>query len=174
MINATIRAIGRISTALAYATLPLLVVLVAVTLYEVVARYVFSAPTVWTVDISNMVKGALFLLALGYTLKCDRHVRIDVLSARMPPRVRRLVEAAFYIGIFLPVVGLLAWAAGVKFWDAFQRGEKLFSTWQPILWPFYLTIVLGLASLWLQSLAETLRLLSRPEPAKPTVSDGQR
>jgi TRAP-type mannitol/chloroaromatic compound transport system permease small subunit len=171
MINKLIASIDRLSAVLAYATMPLLGILVAVTTYEVVARYVFNAPTVWGVDISNMVKGALFLLALAYTLRCNRHVRIDVLSHRMPPRVRRVVESLFYLLVFLPVVGLLVWAASTKAWDAFMRDEKLFSTWQPIVWPFYFTVVIGLASLWLQAFAEMLRPLARRD-APASASDG--
>jgi TRAP-type mannitol/chloroaromatic compound transport system permease small subunit len=35
--------------------------------YEVVARYVFSAPTVWAYDMTFMLYGTFFMLGASYT-----------------------------------------------------------------------------------------------------------
>ena len=42
-------------------TIPLMAAMV----YEVTARYVFVAPTMWAYDISRMLYGALFMLGAG-------------------------------------------------------------------------------------------------------------
>ena len=44
---------------------PMIVALI----YEVVARYVFHRPTIWSYDITYMIYGAHFLLGAAYTLR---------------------------------------------------------------------------------------------------------
>ena len=80
--------IDRISTLLGRVAEVVVVLLIASMLYEVVARYVFGAPTLWAFDIAYMSTGALFVLGAAQALRQDAHVRIDVLSSRFPPRVR--------------------------------------------------------------------------------------
>ena len=43
-------------------------VLVFSMIYEVAARYVFGAPTIWAFDISYMATGTLFVLGAAYAL----------------------------------------------------------------------------------------------------------
>lgn len=157
MINQLVRTIDAIALGLAYAAEFLLVCLITINFFEVIARYVFSSPSIWSVDAAYMVQGSLFLIGLAYTLHTQGHVKIDIFSARLPKRTRALIESIFYFIFFLPVVGLLVKAAAVKTAHAYIVGEKLFSTWQPILWPFYFIVTVGLATLWLQTLAESLR-----------------
>lgn len=45
--------------------------------YEVVARYLFRAPTPWAFDLSYMLYGTIFMMAGAYTLSRDGHVRGD-------------------------------------------------------------------------------------------------
>ncbi len=58
-----------------------------VVVYEVIARKVFSAPTSWAFDLTVYLGGAFFLLGFGYCLFLDNHVRVDVISAKFPPRL---------------------------------------------------------------------------------------
>jgi TRAP-type mannitol/chloroaromatic compound transport system permease small subunit len=136
----------------------LLVALIGTTLYEVISRYVFNAPTIWAFDVAYLINGALFLLAAAYTLKVDGHVTIDVFSARLPGRIQRLVRLLFYVLLFLPAVGIIALAATERSWDAYVTDERVLSAWRPLIWPFYLSIAIGLIAIWLQAFALCLRL----------------
>ena len=62
----------------------MIICLIAVMIYEVVARRVFNAPTIWAIDITYMTNGTLFLIGGAYTLQKNAHVRIDFLSSRLP------------------------------------------------------------------------------------------
>ena len=81
----------------ARAAMVLIFLLIGAMLYEVVARYVFARPTVWAFDISYMLNGALFVLAIGYTQKCRAHVRIDFLAVRLPARLVAIVDLAGHV-----------------------------------------------------------------------------
>ncbi len=132
--------------------------LVASMLYEVAARYIFNAPTIWAYDVSYMLNGALFILAAGLTLTKNNHVRIDFLSSRLKPSTQHLINAIFYLVLFLPALGFVTRSSIIAAWSALMTGEvEAISPWAPVIWPFNAAIAIGLAALWLQAAAETLR-----------------
>lgn len=134
------------------------VVIIAVQLYEVVARYVFNAPTLWGSDIAYMTNGTLFLLGAAYTLRMGAHIRIDFLAARLPLRAQHAINLLFYAAVFLPLLWYLGSASATKAWRAYLRGElESMSAWEPLVWPFYTGMTIGLVGLALQVLSEALR-----------------
>lgn len=136
-------------------------ILVIAMLYEVLARYVFNAPTLWAFDISYMLNGSIFILGAAFALQQDAHVRIDFLSQRLPVRVQQLQNGALYILVMAPIFGMFAYISGGKALKAFLTGElESVSPWAPVVWPFYSVIALGLLALSLQFLAEGLKYLS--------------
>ena len=56
-------------------TVPLILAMV----YEVLARKLFTAPTMWAYDMSRFLYGALFMLGAGYALSKGVHIRADFL-----------------------------------------------------------------------------------------------
>lgn len=134
------------------------VVIIAVQLYEVVARYAFNAPTLWGSDIAYMTNGTLFLLGAAYTLRMGAHIRIDFLAARLPLRVQHAVNILFYVAVFLPLLWYVGSASFTKAWRAYLKGElESMSAWEPLVWPFYAGMTIGLFGLGVQVLSETLR-----------------
>lgn len=155
--------IDRISQMLGRISELVVVLLIASMLYEVVARYVFGAPTLWAFDIAYMSTGALFVLGAAQTLREDAHVRIDVLSSRFPPRLRGAIDGVAFLFLLCPVFAMLARIAGQKAWRAFLNGEvETVSPWAPLMWPFYSVLTLGLAVLALQLAAQGIRALIAP------------
>lgn len=151
----------RVAIALAWIAMAEMAALVLAMCWEVTARYGFNAPTLWSIDISLMLNGTMYLLAAGYALREDAHVRIDVLSRRLPPAVQHLVAALVLLLLFLPCIGWLGYTGAVKAADAYARGEReLSSAWGPLVWPVYAGMALGLLGLALQSLVRGLRHLA--------------
>ncbi len=173
--------VGRLEAgirAVAYASMMLFLALTLVTLYEVISRYGFNAPTFWAFDMIYMLHGALFMLGAAYTLQKNAHVRIDVLSARFPERIQHAVNALAYIVLFLPAIWLMGEAAILRSYTAYVTDEReLVSAWAPKVWPFYTTLALALVCLGLQSLIEAVRhvaaLLGRPPDAERPGRDRQ-
>ncbi|MCF3934764.1 TRAP transporter small permease subunit [Acuticoccus sp. M5D2P5] len=153
-----------ISLVLGYVSQVLLLVLIASMLYEVVARYVFRAPTLWAFDVAYMATGALFILGAARCLRQDAHVRIDFLSSRLPARVRGTIEGVAYLFVLCPIYGWLAYIAGQRTVRAYMTGEvETVSPWAPLMWPFYSALMIGLAALALQLAAEGIRMLLAPK-----------
>jgi len=153
-----VRVADALSRAAASMGVACLFALLGVMLFEVVARYGFGAPTVWGGDLGAMLTGTLFLLGGAQTLREGGHVRIDVLSSRLPARVERGFGLAFDLLLLLPTLALLTWSAGRHAWRAYGRGEiDLAMAWQVPVWPLQALITATLALLTLQVLAERLR-----------------
>ena len=65
----------RIGNVVCWITMPLMIAMV----YEVLARKLFLAPTMWAYDMSRFLYGALFMLGAGYALSRGVHIRADFL-----------------------------------------------------------------------------------------------
>ncbi len=70
----------------------LLFALVVVQFGVVLARYVLNINYLWAQEAALYLHGAIFMLASGWTLLSDRHVRIDVFSNRFSKNKQDLVE----------------------------------------------------------------------------------
>lgn len=68
---------------------------------DVVMRAVFNKPIVWAFDLSCYLSAAAALLAGGYGLLADRHVKVDVVYDRFSPRTRAVVDVLTSFLFFL-------------------------------------------------------------------------
>ncbi|MFC0266775.1 TRAP transporter small permease subunit [Kushneria aurantia] len=136
----------------------LFIILIVSMLYEVVARYVLNASTIWAFDISYMATGAAFILGVAWTLQVDGHVKIDVIIRLLPEKVGAYVLGVAYTFLLCPVMTMMSWHGWNKAINAYMAGEvETVSTWGPLMWPFYLILAIGLSIFSLQLLAEGIR-----------------
>ncbi len=85
----------------------LAVALVIVVGYDVFTRYALNHSTVAAQELQWHLFSLLFLLATAYTLKHDKHVRVDVLYQNLPPKGRAWVNLSGTILFLLPFCILL-------------------------------------------------------------------
>jgi len=138
----------------AWLTVPLIFAM----MYEVIARYVFTAPTVWAYDVSRFLYGAMFLLGAGYALSKGVHIRSDFLYRDWPVRTQGSVDLVLYLVFFFPTMLILLWVSGDWALTSLVRGERGSDTaWAPLLGPVRMSLPIGIALLTLQGVAETLR-----------------
>ena len=83
------------------------IVLVAAVTYEVVARYVFNAPTIWAFDVTFMSYGALFMLGAAFALHKGAHIRTDFFWEAFSTRTKGIIDSISYIVFFFPSLILL-------------------------------------------------------------------
>ncbi|MGC3986603.1 MAG: TRAP transporter small permease subunit [Pseudorhodoferax sp.] len=128
--------------------------------YEVAARYLFNAPTLWAYDMTFMLYGSFFMLGAAYTLQRKGHVRTDTFYGNWSPRTQAMVDLVCYALMFFPFVGVLAFVGWGYFWKAYVTSETFVSSaWQPITWPFRLSLPLAGALLMVQGVSECLKCL---------------
>lgn len=134
--------------------------MVLVVSYEVIARYVFGAPTIWSFDLTYMLYGTIFMLGAAYALHKGAHIRTDFLYEKWSVKTQGLVDSTSYIIFFFPSIFVFLLVSGQEAWYAFGIGETSEQTpWRPILWPFKAVVPLTCLLLLIQGVSETIKSL---------------
>jgi TRAP-type mannitol/chloroaromatic compound transport system permease small subunit len=155
-----IAAIDRFSVWVGVAVAWLTVPLVIAVAWEVVARYVFAAPTLWSFDVTYMLYGAMFMLGAAYALRVGAHIRTDFFWERWSWRTRGIIDSVAYVAFFFPGIALFLWVGWHEAWYAFEIGETSEQTpWRPLLWPLKATVPLAAALLLVQGVSELAKSL---------------
>jgi len=144
------------------------VVLVGVLVYEVTARYVFNAPTIWVSEIAPMLGATIVALGWAYTHLHNGHVRVDVFYSHLSVRAKAITDVVCSLLFFFPLLIILIYAAADHTWFAWSIGEVFKGTiLYPPTWPLRAVIFLGLSLFALQGVAlfiRDLHLLIRNNP----------
>lgn len=139
--------------------------------YEVAARYLFVAPTIWAAELSQLCLIWGTLIAMPWLLAANRHIAVDVLTDRLGETGRRLCQglAMAAIAAFSAVV---AWKGAGIFHDSFERGRTTGSMLDLPTWVSELAVPVGFALLFLQALIELGRALRGDVRAGTDPKDG--
>jgi TRAP-type mannitol/chloroaromatic compound transport system permease small subunit len=155
-----VRAIDRFAEVCGVVIAWLMVPLVAAVVYEVVARYAFAAPTIWSFDLTYMLYGAMFMLGAAYALRVGAHIRTDFFWERWSLRTRGVIDSVAYVVFFFPGIALFFWVGWDEAWYAYDIGEMSEQTpWRPVLWPLKACVPLAAALLLLQGISELTKSL---------------
>jgi len=128
--------------------------------YEVFARYVFNAPTIWASDVSQILYGMFFMLGSAYALQRQQHIRTDFIYGKWSIRTRGRVDAALYILFYFPALVFFLWVGSEFAYRSILFNEKIVtSAWMPIIWPLKLAIPVSTLLLLIQGVSELLKSL---------------
>jgi TRAP-type mannitol/chloroaromatic compound transport system permease small subunit len=126
--------------------------------YEVFARYLFNAPTIWSFDVAYMLYGTIFMLGAAYALHKGAHIRTDFFFERWSIRTRGVIDSIAYLVFFFPSILVFGWVGWTEGAYAFSIGETSEQTpWRPILWPFKMVVPLACLLLLIQGVSETIK-----------------
>ena len=157
---ATIRMIDRFTDRTGTVFSWLTFFLVAAVCFEVIARYMFRAPTVWAYDVTYMSYGALFMLGAAYALHKGAHIRTDFFWEHFSIRKKGLIDSISYIVFFFPALVALLVISSEEALYAWRINETSDQTpWRPILWPFKAIVPAACVLLMIQGLSELLKSL---------------
>lgn len=132
----------------------------------VIGRYVFGVNSIWVQESVLYLHATLFMLAAGFTLLVDKHVRVDIFYAKAKATTRRRIDIAGHLLLLLPAMATLAWWS----WPSVRNSWKIFEgpiSVGGIEAVFLLKSLIPLFCLLLvlQSLAILLRLLAGKDSA---------
>jgi TRAP-type mannitol/chloroaromatic compound transport system permease small subunit len=148
--------IDRISRAMAAVSSLALLLMTLFVGFEVASRYLFNKPTIWAWDINVQLMMLLVMLGLAETYRRDEHVRVDVLTARLSPRGRAVLDIVF-APLFFFVTVVIVWTGWDYFHQSWERGQTAPTIFAPPLWPIKFTLPLGGALLLLQGALKLVR-----------------
>jgi TRAP-type mannitol/chloroaromatic compound transport system permease small subunit len=138
----------------------LILAAVLISAINAIIRKAFNASSNGFLEIQWYLFAAVFLLAAGYTLLRQEHVRIDVVLGRFPRRTQVIVEAVCLVLFLLPfcvVVIDLVWPLTI---GAYRTGEMSNNAGGLIRWPVFAMVPLGFSLLLLQGVSEFIKRIA--------------
>ncbi len=135
-------------------TVPLILGMV----YEVFARKLFLAPTIWAYDMSRFLYGALFMLGAGYALSKGVHIRADFLYRNFKTKTQGLIDFWLYLLFYFPGLTVFLYMTIGFVQESIMRSERgMDTTWMPYMWPIKTCLLIGIVFLIIQGVSELLK-----------------
>jgi TRAP-type mannitol/chloroaromatic compound transport system permease small subunit len=138
----------------------LVLLMVLISAGNAVVRKLFSTSSNALLEIQWYLFAAIFLLAAGYTLLRNEHVKIDVVLGRFAKRTQVKVEIFGILVFLLPFVLYVLVLSWPEFMKAYSTGEMSQNAGGLIRWPVYLLLPLGMLLLGLQGVSELIKRLA--------------
>jgi TRAP-type mannitol/chloroaromatic compound transport system permease small subunit len=157
---ATLRVIDHISDWTGRLVSWLLLFSMAILVYEVVARYGFNAPTIWSTEVTKRLFIAYYFLAGAYILYREAHVRVDIIMIRFPRRVQMIIHLFSLVCMF-GVCFVLIRYGGAWAWNSLMRLEPDNTPFRAPIYPAKLVIPVAGFLLLLQGVADFTRHLQK-------------
>ncbi len=145
-----IERLNRLGSLISQCCLVLLLVLV---FHEVVARYLFNSPTLYSVELSEYLLILLAFIAAGWVMQEDRHVRMQSFVHLLPEKLQHFLACltSFIVLLFCSVLIWYGFKAAYIAWHGEYHSSSLLN--MP-MWIPYLIIPLGSLLLALQVIVQ--------------------
>jgi TRAP-type mannitol/chloroaromatic compound transport system permease small subunit len=130
---------------------------VLISAVNAVVRKAFNTSSNAFLEIQWYLFAAVFLLAAGYTLLRQEHVKIDVILHRFSKRTQIKVEIFGIVAFLMPFVVITIDLVFPLVVRAFESGEMSSNAGGLIRWPVYALVPLGFALLGLQGISELIK-----------------
>ena len=133
------------------------------------ARYTFNASSNAWLELQWYMFSTIFFLCAAYTLRCNEHIRIDIVASRLSQRTRDWIDICGHMLFLLPLCVLMLYESWPYFITSWVNNEVSANAGGLIRWPARLLIVIGFAMLLLQWFSELVKRIAAmrgliPEP----------
>lgn len=145
----------------------LIVPMIVVMVLEVVLRYFFNAPTIWALELAQILFGFMFLLGAGYTLKEDGHIRVEIAYMYSSRRATAAMKLFALLFVFF-YCGTVLYHGAIKAYESIIIAEQAFSVWSPYIFPSMSCIPIAALLMILQGISimfKEWRILRTPDDA---------
>lgn len=138
--------------------------------YEVVARYVFLAPTIWAEEMSQFFQIWATYLAAAYVLKHRKLISIDSVVSKFSPRTQWFFDlfSLTFIAVFCAVA---IYYGSLILIESIQVGRATSTMMAVPKWMTESAIPIGFSLLLLQTIAEITNHFSHPDSAESLKSE---
>lgn len=133
---------------------------VVISAVNAVSRKAFSLSSNAFLEIQWYLFAAVFLLAAGYTLLRQEHVKIDIVLGRFSKRTQTLVECFGIVAFLFPFCWSVVSMVLPLVFKAYHTGEMSSSASGLIRWPVYALVPVGFGLLGVQGLSELIKRIA--------------
>ena len=156
----------RVSLAVGNGLSVLFLVAVALTAYEVLMRYVFSAPTIWVHDMVIVLSAVCFIFGGPLASQQQNHIEVASFAGRASPRVKQILRVTCQL-LTVAFLLMFTWGAIRQAIPSLEVMETSGRAWDvPI--PAFLKTILVIGAVMM--LAQTISHLwhRTPPPNQPS------
>ncbi len=152
----------------------LVLVAVLISAGNAIVRKVFDESSNGLLEIQWYLFAAVFLLAAGYTLLRQEHVRIDVIAGRFTKRTQIWIDIIGICVFLLPFVVVVFQLSMPLVLRAYTMHEMSNNAGGLVRWPVFAMLPAGFALLGLQGISELIKRVAflrdvGPDPTKKHV-----
>ena len=137
----------------------LILIMVIISTVNALCRKLFNMSSNAFLEIQWYLFAAVFLLGSGYTLLRNEHVRIDVFSSKFSPRGQLWIDIFGTVVFLFPFTLLILYDGWRYFVFSFTGWEWSLNPGGLLVWPAKLLIPLGFLLLFLQGVAQLIKLI---------------
>jgi TRAP-type mannitol/chloroaromatic compound transport system permease small subunit len=120
-------------------------------------RKLFNTSSNAYLEIQWYLFAAVFLLAAGYTMLRQEHVKIDVIAGRFSKRTQVWIDIVGLAGFVLPLVYVVIHLSMPLVIRSYVMNEYSNNAGGLIRWPVFALLPLGFALLGIQALSELIK-----------------
>jgi TRAP-type C4-dicarboxylate transport system permease small subunit len=162
----------RIGLYLGYIAGALILVMMLSVVYDVFARHLFNAPTLWMIDLNEYLLPYITFLPAAWILLKDGHVAVTLLVDQIQPRSQRKMRVITDI-LGLIYVAVLAWQSWLMAYESLSAGHRFSTVYMWPTFPVYVVIPIGSALLCLAFLARLLAAACRETSSPETFKEAE-
>ena len=154
------RLIDAINETVGKLTMWLVLAAVLISALNAVMRKAFSISSNGFLEIQWYLFAAVFLLAAGYTMKRQEHVKIDVVSSRFSKSTQIWIDIVGIVCFLFPFVFTVITLSMPLVIKAWNTGEMSSNAGGLIRWPVFALLPIGFTLLGLQGVSELIKRLA--------------
>ena len=151
------RTLSLVARALHNVGICFIVVMMLLVVTDVCRRYFFSAPIIGADQLVEKSLGILLAFTLAYTAAMKGHIRVDLLTDRLPQRTQAIINSILSL-IGCSLMSLITWRIVLHTKRIMDTGLLIAQVDIP-MWPFAGLLVVGFFVFTLVLLAQSLEYL---------------
>ena len=151
-VRSFVHAIDKMNTFIGKITMYMVFLMIAILLYEPIARNLFGISSIWAVEMAQFTMAAYYLLGGGFSMLLKGHVRMDLLYGRWSNKKKATVDAITCLFLIFYLIFLLVGAySSIEY--AVMYGQRNRSAWAPYMAPIKIIMGTGVLLMLLQAIA---------------------
>jgi len=160
MIKAINTTINRISAIFGVLGEVIICILAVLLMWDVFMRFVVNRPVYWILDITQLLQGAMALMAGAYVLKLGGHVNMSAVIVAATKKWKKILTIV-HLSVVAMCCGVMAYLSWPMFMQSLRIKECPFGITIPLA-PWKFLVPFGFALLCLQALAMIFSYVHTP------------
>ena len=147
------RALGWAVNTSAFGAASIVVILMAMVVADIFGRKVLNKPVPMSYEVGAFMLVFIVFMGLAYSQRQKAHIRVEILTLRMPPKIRAVMDMfAYTLGI--GIYGLIFYETFKWSYHSFEIGEYVAGLVNIPKWPSQFAVAFGAILISLQFISD--------------------